>query len=224
MQQWWETLQVSGAVWRHPGDPRAPHVVLRSGLHSDGFIDTLQFLSVTDNLTAAARALSELLNSFLGHESLDWAFGSPMAGIPLATAVAPLIGARHVGFTEKKSDRELICRFEVAPAARVLLIEEMTTTGGTPQRGIDVICKRNPSAAILPVVGAFLIRCSRTPEQLPDAALYPVVDLPALGVTFGEWRPEDCPLCKAESRPIENCKRVWQALLRTMREPSYPVP
>ena len=184
MQEWWRDLKEHGAVWQHPGNCQAPHVVLRSGKHSDGFIDTLQFLSVVVNLNLAAHALSEQVRRELTSQRIDWVFGSPMAGIPLATAAAPFLGAGRVGFTEKKGDKELICRFEIPPSARVLLIEEMTTTGGTPQRGIDAILAKNPDAEVIPLVGAFLTRCGTRSKELHSAELVPVVDF--LGVYWNQ--------------------------------------
>jgi len=36
----WRARFISqGAVWRHGGDPAAPHALLTSGMHSDGFLN-----------------------------------------------------------------------------------------------------------------------------------------------------------------------------------------
>lgn len=225
MEDWWGLLQESGAVWQHPGDHRAPHVVLRSGKHSDGFVDTLQFLSETEYLLAVAEALASRLRIFLGNRIVDWVFGSPMAGIPLAVAIAAPLRAQRIGFTEKGPDnKSLLCRFDVPAGSTVILIEEMTTTGGTPQRGIEAIRSRNPDVKIVPWVGAFLSRCGSSPAELTDASLVPIIDLRSLGVEFNEWAPSDCPLCRVGSRAIVNCKRVWPQLLQTITNPEYPIP
>lgn len=223
MEQWWKKLCEFESVWQHSGDIKAPHVVLRSGRHSDGFIDTLQFLCGVKNLHDAAAALAVHLNDAIGHEEVDWVFGSPMAGIPIATIVAPMVWARNVGFTEKTGEKDLICRFDIEPKHNVLVVEEMTTTGDTPQRAIDAILARNPQAGILPFVGAFLIRCGKNPPGLHNAGLVPVIDLPDIGITFNEWEPGECPLCSHGSRAITNCKRVWKDLLITMTQPEHPV-
>ncbi len=226
MQEWWARLRFAGAVWQHSGDARAPHVVLRSGKHSDGFIDTLRYLSGVGNLLTAADELSDLLRKSVRPEypRIVWVFGSPMAGIPLAVAVAQSIRAERVAFTEKKGDKELICRYDVAPGETVLLIEEMTTTGQTPQRAADAILARNPEANILPWVGAFLRRCPSTTPELHDREIVSLVGLPELEIRFNEWYKASCPLCIAGSRAIENCKRVWPDLLATMRNPDHLVP
>ena len=46
------------------------------------------------------------------------------------------------------------------------MVEEMTTTGATPQRAIDAILKKNPEAQILDTVVAFLVRCEDRPPEL----------------------------------------------------------
>ena len=220
--QLWQGMKKAGAVWEHPGDPRAPHVVLRSERHSDGFVDTLQFLSGVVDLGIAAQTLATKLRRKLGIK-IDWVFGSPMAGVPFATAVALHLGATRVGFNEKVkgSDTNLICRFDVQSGDNFLIIEEMTTRGATPQRGIEAVLGKNPEAIDLDVVGAFLIRCDARPPELLGRELISLISLPELGVRYNEWDKADCPLCTAGSRPIPNCKRVWRNLLQTMKEPAF---
>ncbi|OHA87989.1 MAG: hypothetical protein A2653_02725 [Candidatus Zambryskibacteria bacterium RIFCSPHIGHO2_01_FULL_43_25] len=225
MWEWWQRLKDSGAVWEFPNDMRAPHVVLRSGKHSDGFIDTLQYLSLIPNLRAASVALARALRSKTRGVPIDWVFGSPMAGIPIAVAAGFVLNAQYVAFTEKTGkDKELVCRFNVPEGENVLLIEEMTTTGGTPQRGIDAILARNPGANVVPFVGAFLTHNGNTPPGLLDAELVSVVDTQELGISYNEWEPAECPLCAGGSIPVTQVKRVWRDLVQTMKDPSHPVP
>jgi len=232
MEDRWNNLANSPSHWKHPGDPRAPHVILREGLHSDRFIDTLQHLSAIPNLIRAAEDLADALRERirrererLGRYRPLWIFGSPMAGISLGTEVARLIlGTDNFGFTEKTPEGELICRFNVPAGALVLRVEEMTTTGGTPKKAGEAILKKNPDVTLLPFVGAYLIRCSRRPEQLSGSELECVISLPELGIESGEWTKEECPLCKAGSRAIKNPKLVWNDLLRTMTDPTHEVP
>lgn len=220
----WKELSAHGAVWRYQGDLRAPHAILRSGLHTNGFIDALRYLSFVRNLTDTAGILAMELNRRIGHTEVDWVFGSPMAAIQFAGAVAPLVGAKKVGFTEKVGDDKLLCRHNVQSGETVLLIEEMSTSGRTPQRGINAILAKCPEARIIPYVGAYLIRCTpRTPE-LRDAEFVPIIDLPSIGVVFDEWKEAECPLCKQGSRPIGSPKKVWDDFLRTMEDPTHPVP
>ncbi|MEK7586474.1 MAG: hypothetical protein AAB453_01230 [Patescibacteria group bacterium] len=220
----WRRMKGCGAVWEHSGDPRAPHVALRGDKHSDGFIDTLRFLSDTDNRANAAELLITRLNSKY-FEDIDWVFGSPMAGIPFATTLAGCFNHNvNLGFTEKVNEKDLICRFEIEPGQSVLMVEEMTTTGATPQRAIDAILKKNPEAQILDTVVAFLVRCEDRPPELAGRELLSLISLPHLGVNYHEWEPNNCPLCQQGSRVIKNCKRVWGDLLKTMKDSAHHIP
>ena len=214
-------------MWRHSGDPRSPHVVLRSGLHSDGFIDTLQYLSVIPNLVSASANLADAIREVIGNEAIDWVMGSPMAGIPFATMVGMRLKARRVGFTEKDDSKNnpesLVCRFDMIPGSRVLMIEEMSTTGGTPQRGINAVLAKNPEAEIIPYVGALLTRCPKRAPELTSAEFLPLIDLSTFDVGFHQWAPAVCPLCASGSRVVTNVKKVWREFLRNMGNPSHEI-
>ncbi len=220
--QIWNMVKKSGAVWEYPKDPRAPHVILRGGNHSNGLVDMLQFLSQIKYLELAAEALADKLRQKI-RAKIDWVFGSPMAGIPFATAVARHLGVKHAGFTEKVGEKDLICRFNLGPADTFLMIEEMTTTGGTPMRGIEAVLKKNPRATALDWVGAGLTRCEARPAELKGREIISLVSLPSLNVHYSEWQEGHCPLCQAGSRAIKDCKRVWSSLLQTMGDPTAPI-
>lgn len=220
----WRDMKEGRAVWEYSGDPRAPHARLRGGKCSDGFIDSLQYLSNTANLIFAADAMAAKLTAKLAGGRLDWGFGSPMAAIPIATVTGIKMGIPRVGFTEKVGDKEQICRFDVPPETIFLNIEEMTTSGETPQRLIDAVIKKNPGAQSLPFIGAFLIRCERKPAALHGKEIVPLIDLPELGVRYHEWTPEECPHCAAGSRAITNVKKVWFDFLKTMTDPTHAIP
>jgi orotate phosphoribosyltransferase len=221
--KFWHDMKLCHAVWEHPGDPKAPHVRLRSGRHSNGFIDSLQYLSMPDRLSSAANVMAHKLLEKIGVRPV-WVFGSPMAGIPFATTVGIRMHVQRVGFTEKVGDKDQICRFDVVPGATFLDIEEMTTSGGTPQRLIDAVMKKNPGAISSPFIGAFLIRCERKPSALLGKEIIPLVDLPELGVHYHEWDAAECPLCAEGSPAITNAKKVWFDLLQTMADPRHVIP
>lgn len=221
--EFWADMKANRAVWEHSGNMRAPHVRLRGGKCSNGFVDSLQYLSMPPKLTLAADTMADKLFERAGIMPV-WTFGSPMAAIPISTVVGIKMGVERVGFTEKIGDKDQICRFDVAPGATFLNIEEMTTTGETPQRVIDAVIKKNPGAISLPIVGAFLIRCEHHPAALLGKELVPLVDLPKLGVHHHEWKPEECPLCATGSRSITNVKKVWFDFLKTMTDPTHEIP
>jgi orotate phosphoribosyltransferase len=229
-EEMWQELVGNGAVWRYPNDPRSPHPVLRSGKHSSGFIDTLAYLSVVRNMKSAGRLLAGALMPHMNikRDRVDWVVGSPMAGIQLAATVGMALDAHRIGFTEKVKgkDDELECRFDMEPGSRVLQIDEMTTTGETPQRSIDAVLAKNPGVHIIPFAGAIIARESRekVAENLTSARLVSLVNTTEIETGMEEWEAGDCPLCREGSLILKNTKRVWWDLLRNMHDPSYVIP
>jgi orotate phosphoribosyltransferase len=229
-QDVWEELVENGAVWHYPKDPRSPHPRLREGQHSDGFIDTLAYISVVENMEASARSLARALRKHLAGQRIDWVIGSPMAAIPFATAVGMELRAKRVGFTEKvKGTDELECRFDMEPGSRVLQIDEMTTTGVTPQRSIEAVLAKNPGVEIIPFAGVIVAREPREKihQNLTSATLVSLVNTKEIDTGMHEWdvkNGEECPLCKAGSPILTNIKRVWWDLHRNMQDPAFKIP
>jgi len=220
----WQAMKAGGGVWEHSGDTRTPHVVLRGGDHSDGYIDTLQFLSNTKNLVFAAEAMAKKMLERLHGQPVDWIFGSPMAGIPFATVTGIKMGVPRVGFTEKIGDKEQVCRFDLPPRSVFLDIEEMTTSGETPQRVIDAVIKKNQDAESVQFIGALLNRGVARPDTLHGKEIVHLVTLEEVGVDYHRWAPASCPLCAADSRVLTNPKKVWADFLRTMQNPAHEIP
>lgn len=226
MKRYFDELCNCGAVWQHSNEFSAPHIALRNGKHSRIFINLTPYFSEPAHLKEAASHLMQELIFALGDDtSIDWVFGSPIVGVDFVKMLASVIEAKNVGFLEKGDDGRLICSQEIEVKKRVLFVVEMTTTGATPQLGIDAIRIRNPEAVILPYVGAYLIRCNKKPEELRDATLVPVVDLPSLGLELGEWEEGKCPLCENGSLLIEgDPKDFWDYLLESEENPALTFP
>lgn len=219
MRTHWERMKECGAVWEYPDDPRSPHVVLRRGKHSNGFIDTIRFLSLTRQREAAAQTISGMVRERFGsNQRIDNVFGSPMGSVHLVGDVAHGISAKRTGILEKK-DGGFIVRTPLEPGETALIVEELVTTGETPRLAKEAIKAACADVVILPVVFVFLSRCkTNTPATLPGMELDPVISTHGLGIEYAEWEPNDCQLCAVGSEPIQNPKLHWLRLMRTMKE------
>ncbi|MCX7804993.1 MAG: hypothetical protein N3A38_07350, partial [Planctomycetota bacterium] len=78
MWEWLKEFKRHGAIWLHCGDPKAPHAMLTSGLHSDGFVNATA-------VTCRADLMEEILESRNGlalhlEDALGahWVIGSAM--------------------------------------------------------------------------------------------------------------------------------------------------
>lgn len=203
---------LTGGYWEYLGEPRAtaPHMVLRSGLHSGYYINCSLILAET---TVCEIMAAEMIKYCLdGAGKIDWVVTAALAGIPLATEIARQLRAR-AGWVErgKGLDSKLSeLRFQIPPDSRVLLVNELVTTlGGSALETIQTVKEKNEEPVVFLPFGAFMVdRCNS--ETLGDGtkirALFKYV-VPA-------YEPMKCPFCLAGSKALSggkvNFRQLWQ--------------
>ena len=112
-----------------------------------------------------------------------------VGGIVLGYEMGRRLGTRAI-FVEKEGGAARLRRgFKVSPADRVLVVEDVITTGGSVNEVIDVV--REAGAQVV-AVGA-LVRRAPVDFGVPTHVL---LDLP-----IASWDPAECPLC-ADGRPL----------------------
>ena len=128
-------------------------------------------------------------------EGIDVVVGPALGAVTWAHEMARALGVRSM-FTERK-DGEMCLRrgFAFEPGERVLVVEDVLTTGGSAREVVRVV--RSLGAA--PVhVGAILNRSGGNPFTEDG------LELSALASVEAEvWKPEECPLCAAGSEALK---------------------
>ena len=163
------------------------HFRLSSGLHSGGY---LQCALVLQHPTRAA-ALGERLAA----EVRGWAptvvLSPALGGLIIGHEVARALGTRAI-FAERQDGRLTLRRgFRLEPGERVLVVEDVVTTGLSTRETVDVARASGAS-----VVGAAAIvnRSDGSPAlDVPFVALL-TLQVPA-------WQEAECPLC-AQGLPL----------------------
>ncbi len=176
-------------IFRDAGAFREGHFLLSSGRHSPRYLEKFQVLQrprETERLCAAIAAWAAELEP-------QTVAGPTTGGIILAHEVARQLGLRAV-YAERDDDggaRVFRRGFRLAPGERVLVVDDIMTTGGSVQETIDAV--RSAGAAV--VGAAVLVDRSGGGARL-DVPLHALwsVDVP----TFD---PADCPDCAA-GRPL----------------------
>jgi orotate phosphoribosyltransferase len=175
------------ALFRRSGALLDGHFRLSSGLHSNGYLQCA--LVLQDPQTAGA--LGDLLADRVRHLSPVTVLSPALGGVIIGHEVARGLGVRAI-FAERQDGRLLLRRgFSVAPGERMVVVEDVVTTGLSTRETIEVA-----RAAGAEVIGAAaLVDRSGGSASLdvPFAALL-AVDLPT-------WDPASCPLC-AQGLPI----------------------
>ncbi len=168
-------LQESGALLEG-------HFLLTSGRHSDRYIEKFRLLEQPDALDAAARAMVEGIKP----DEVDVVLGAAVGGILLAGAVARVLGRRTM-FTERVDGvMDLRRGFALSPGDRVLVVEDIVTTGGSVSELLDAV--REAGARVQSVV----CLVDRSEQGIDFGAPGRVL----LRLPIADWEPEDCPLCR----------------------------
>lgn len=119
---------------------------------------------------------------------------SPAVGAIVLGFATALAANKKMVFAERTEDGlEFRRGFTLAPHDRVLIVEDVITTGGSAREVVDLV-KTSGAEAI--GIGALIDRCdpSRDPFGVPIHAL--------VELKVESWAAADCPLC-AERTPLE---------------------
>jgi orotate phosphoribosyltransferase len=193
------------ALFRGSGAFREGHFLLKSGRHGDAYVEKFQVLQDPE-------ATSELCGFFAGHgrgqdgETLvELVAGPTTGGVILAFETARQLGVRSIFAEEVRSDdgsshREFRRGFRIEPGEKVLLVDDILTTGGS-------------LLAMVPAVeamGGEIVECvvlvdrsgGRTTLTSPSTRrIYPLRSLWQLDLPTYEPGPETCPRC-ADGTPL----------------------
>jgi orotate phosphoribosyltransferase len=121
-------------------------------------------------------------------DAVEVVIGPATGGIVLAYETARHLPNARAAFTEKdgKGGMELRRGFAVKPGMRVLVVEDVTTTGGSIQKSIDHLRTR----------GAEIVGVSVLVDRSGNAVTFDCRYEPLARIVMESWAPEDCALCR----------------------------
>lgn len=128
------------------------HFLLKSGLHGDQYLEKwslLQHPSAAAEISQALAVQSLDLVTNLGGD-IDLVVGPTTGGVLLAYEVGRLLGVRGIFAEEVRgadgaTRREFRRGFQIAPRARVLIVDDILTTGVTAGTPSGTVCRRRTS-------------------------------------------------------------------------------
>ena len=170
-------------VFRRLGALHEGHFRLTSGLHSPGYLQCALVLQYPREAEGLGAALAERASALRADVVLSPALG----GIVIGQEVGRALGVRAIFAERQEGSLSLRRGFSLLPSDRVLVVEDVVTTGGSTRETIEVA-----RAAGATVVGAASIIDRSGSQQGLDVPYHAlaVVALPT-------YQPESCPLCAA---------------------------
>ena len=159
------------------------HFRLTSGRHSDRYVQCARVLEDPALVTRLAQAIAQRL----GERRIDLVAAPAVGGIVIGFAVAQALGVKFI-FSERENGVMTFRRgFEVPEGARVLVVEDVVTTGGSVAEVIALV----EAAGGVPVAVASLI--DRGGPKSFDVEL-----LPLLRLKVESWELDSCGLCASD--------------------------
>ncbi|NOT43729.1 MAG: orotate phosphoribosyltransferase [Acidobacteria bacterium] len=176
-------------TFRRRGALLEGHFQLSSGLHSPGYLQCALVLQHPRDAEACGAALGALVRDLRVEAVLSPALG----GIVIGQEVARALGVRAL-FAERQNGALVLRRgFSLQAAERVLVVEDVVTTGGSTRETIDVA-----RAVGAQVVGAAAVIDRSGGVQGLDVPFFALaqVGLPA-------YEPARCPLCAQGTQAVK---------------------
>jgi orotate phosphoribosyltransferase len=174
-------------LYRKAGALIDGHFRLSSGLHSDRYLQSALVLQFPEFAAALGQAIADRTRHLQPTVVLSPALG----GIVIGQEAGRALGARAIFAERQDGVLKLRRGFTLSASDRVLVVEDVVTTGGSTRETIDVA-----AAAGAEVLGAAAIIDRGHDASRLGLPLYPLAQLEA-----PTYQPDACPLC-AQGIPI----------------------
>lgn len=158
------------------------HFLLTSGLHSPVYLQCALVLQNPANAEQLGRALAEEFKD----ERIDAVVAPAVGGIIVAHEVARALGARGL-FTEREAGAMTLRRgFSLSPGERVLVVEDVVTTGGSTRETMDAV---RQAGGVVVGAGALVDRSGGAVDLGVRRAALITLSVPT-------YDPVECPQCR----------------------------
>ena len=180
------------------------HFILSSGNHSAFYLQSAKVLEDPKRAEALAKELAaEIRNSGIEAECVcSPALGGILAGYELARA----LGVRFIFVERKDGVMQLRRGFEVSAGEKILICEDIITTGGSAVEAASVVEKLGGAVTgfaalanrgFCPRSGGSVARKAEC--RLPaDKPLFALADF-----QFKMYSPDECPMCAEGSAAVK---------------------
>lgn len=170
------------------------HFILTSGMHSERYIQGARALAHPDVAESLGRGIAELFF----RERVDLVAGPAIGGIIIAHEVARALKVACI-FSERQAGKMAIRRgFAVPRGRRILLIEDVVTTGGSVLE----------LAALVEGQGGTVAGYGCIVDRSDGKCRLPEAPRALLKLSIATYDADACPLCRAGSGAVKPGSRA----------------
>jgi orotate phosphoribosyltransferase len=165
------------------------HFILSSGLHSSNYLQCALALQYP----ADAARFGEAIAEHYADEKIETVAAPAIGGLIIGYAVAEALNARFI-WTEREDGAMTVRRgFSVKENERILVVEDVITTGGSTRECIAALAQR----------GAEVVAAASIIDRSGGAADVGVPRISLVSLEVPSYKPEDCPLCERGDEAVK---------------------
>lgn len=170
-------------TFRETGALLEGHFLYASGRHGNRFLQAARVLQYPAHTEALCKAMA----AHFKDAGVELVAGPATGGIILAYETARHLDCRAV-FTEKDGEGGMALKrgFALENGTRVLVVEDITTTGGSVRKTIDHLRAR----------GAEVVGVSILIDRSGGEAQFDCPFVPLAALDMESWSPQECGLCR----------------------------
>lgn len=159
------------------------HFQLSSGLHSPNYLQCALALQYPSDASMYGRLIAE---KFVD-QNVDSVASPAIGGLIIGYGVAQALNVRFL-WTERQNGEMMLRRgFKIKPGERILVVEDVITTGGSTRECI----------ATLRDAGANVIGAAAVVDRSNGDAQVGVPLISLVAIEIPAYEPETCPMCAA---------------------------
>ena len=170
------------------------HFVLSSGLHSPKYLQCALALQ----MPADAAEFGSAIAARFADQQIDTVASPAIGGLVIGFATAQALGARFI-WTERQEGVMSVRRgFTVKPGERILVVEDVITTGGSTRECI----------AALESKGAKVVAASSIIDRSNGEADVGVPRIELVRLDVPSYKLDECPLCASGIEVVKPGSRM----------------
>lgn len=175
-------------VFEETGGILHGHFLLTSGRHSDTYMQCAKLFVSPAHSEKLCAELAKKIKDI----DVDLVISPAVGGILMGYEMARQLGVKNVFAERVEGKMELRRGFEIPSGAKVIVVEDVVTTGGSVKEVVQLV--RDLGG----VVEAVASVVDRSNGNVDFGVRYEAL----LSVDVKSWEAEECPLCKTADIPL----------------------
>ena len=158
------------------------HFILSSGLHSPNYLQCALALQYPFDAAKFGRSIAEQFTD----ANIETVASPAIGGLIIGYAVANALNVRFIWTERQNGEMTLRRGFSVKENERILVVEDVITTGGSTRECIEALEKQ----------GAKVTNAASIIDRSNGKADVGVPRISLVSLEVPSYKPEDCPMCE----------------------------